>query len=157
VLTVPPGAGAVRPVSMRPRIVCAVDFSKASARALDFAASLAQEADGALTVVHIVDVPAESADSTLPDISAYRAARFEEATRELCGTVARLGEAWKVAPLVLAGTPYREILQVASAQQADLIVMGVHGRGAVERAFFGSTAQHVVRQAGCPVLTIRDR
>jgi nucleotide-binding universal stress UspA family protein len=157
VLVVPPRAGAPdRPVSVRPRIVCAVDFSKASARALDYAASLAAEADGALTVLHVVDVPPESTDPSLPEISAYRTARFEEARLALAGAVAVLEEGWKAAPLVLAGKPYREILRVAAEQQADLIVMGVHGRGAVERAFFGSTAQHVVRQAACPVLTLRE-
>jgi nucleotide-binding universal stress UspA family protein len=40
-------------------------------------------------------------------------------------------------------------------QQAGLIVMGVQGRGAIDRMFFGSTTQHVVRQATCPVLTVR--
>jgi len=57
---------------------------------------------------------------------------------------------------VLAGKPYREIVRMAGEQQAGLIVMGVHGRGALGRMFFGSTTQHVVRQAPCPVLTIRD-
>jgi nucleotide-binding universal stress UspA family protein len=157
VLTVPPRAGdPARPVSMRPRLLCAVDFSKASARALAYAASLAQESDGALTVLHVVDVPPESSDPTLPDISSYRNARFEEARLALAGSVAALEDGWKAASLVLAGRPYREILRVAEEQQADLIVMGVHGRGAVERAFFGSTAQHVVRQAACPVLTLRE-
>jgi nucleotide-binding universal stress UspA family protein len=157
VLTVPPRAGgAARPVSMRPRVVCAVDFSRASTRALDYAASLAQESDGALTVLHVVDVPPESTDPSLPDISSYRAARFEEARLALAGAVGALDEGWRAAPLVLAGKPYREILRVADEQQADLIVMGVHGRGAIERAFFGSTTQHVVRQAGCPVLTLRE-
>ncbi|MBM3818816.1 MAG: universal stress protein [Acidimicrobiia bacterium] len=156
VLTVPPRAGDVeRPISMRPRILCAVDFSKASARALDYAASLARESDGALTALHVVDVPPESSDPSLPDISAYRTARFEEARLALAGTVAALDEGWKAAPLVLAGKPSREILRVAAEQQDDLIVMGVLGRGALDRAFFGSTAEHVVRQASCPVLTLR--
>ena len=54
-----------------------------------------------------------------------------------------------------AGKPYREILRVADEHSADLIVVGVHGRGAIDRMLFGSTTQHLVRQASCPVLTIR--
>jgi nucleotide-binding universal stress UspA family protein len=53
------------------------------------------------------------------------------------------------------GKPYREILRVAEERKADLLVIGIHGRGAVDRLLFGSTAQHLVRQASCPVLTLR--
>jgi nucleotide-binding universal stress UspA family protein len=53
------------------------------------------------------------------------------------------------------GKPYREILRVAEEQNADLLVIGIHGRGAIDRFLFGSTAQHLVRQAPCPVLTLR--
>ena len=58
-------------------------------------------------------------------------------------------------PLVLAGKPYREILRAAEEQETELIVIGVHGRGAVDLAPFGSTTHHVVRQAACPVLTLK--
>jgi nucleotide-binding universal stress UspA family protein len=53
------------------------------------------------------------------------------------------------------GRAYRQILKVAAQQHASLIVMGVQGRGAVDMWFFGSTTNHVVRQATCPVLTLR--
>jgi nucleotide-binding universal stress UspA family protein len=53
------------------------------------------------------------------------------------------------------GTPWREVLRVATAQHSDLIVMGVQGRGPADLLFFGSTTQHVVREAACPVLTLR--
>jgi universal stress protein A len=57
--------------------------------------------------------------------------------------------------MVVEGRAYRQILQVAVEQQSSLIVMGVQGRSAVDRLFFGSTTNHVVRQATCPVLTLR--
>jgi nucleotide-binding universal stress UspA family protein len=53
------------------------------------------------------------------------------------------------------GTPHLAILRVAAEERSDLIVIGIHGRGATDLLFFGSTAQHVVRQATCPVLTLR--
>jgi nucleotide-binding universal stress UspA family protein len=45
-------------------------------------------------------------------------------------------------------------LTVAAAEKVDLIVMGVQGKGALNRLFFGSTTHHVIREAGCPVLTV---
>jgi nucleotide-binding universal stress UspA family protein len=60
-----------------------------------------------------------------------------------------------VETMLATGKPYREILRVAAEQRADLIVMGVQGRGAADLMLFGSTTQHVVRQATCPVLTLR--
>jgi nucleotide-binding universal stress UspA family protein len=57
--------------------------------------------------------------------------------------------------VLATGKPYSEILRVASEEMSDVIVIGVHGRGAADLFFFGSTAQHVVRQASCPVLTLR--
>ena len=61
----------------------------------------------------------------------------------------------RVERLVTVGRAYREIVRIAAEQQSDLIVMGV-GRGGVDRLFFGSTTNHVVRQASCPVLTLRN-
>jgi nucleotide-binding universal stress UspA family protein len=57
---------------------------------------------------------------------------------------------------VETGRAYREILRLAAERHAGLIVIGAHGRGVVERMFVGSTAQHVVRRAVCPVLTIPE-
>jgi nucleotide-binding universal stress UspA family protein len=57
--------------------------------------------------------------------------------------------------VVATGKPYREILKLADTSGASLIVMGIHGRNPLERLFFGSTTLHVLRQAGCPVLTVR--
>ena len=59
-----------------------------------------------------------------------------------------------VREVVTTGKPYREILSLAAAESSDLIVMGVQGRGAVDRFFFGSTTSHVLREAHCPVLTL---
>jgi nucleotide-binding universal stress UspA family protein len=58
--------------------------------------------------------------------------------------------------VLATGKPYREILRVAGEQKADLLVVGIHGRGAIDRLLLGSTSQHLVRQASCPVLTIRE-
>jgi nucleotide-binding universal stress UspA family protein len=55
---------------------------------------------------------------------------------------------------VTYGKPYRQILEIADRDRADLIVMGVRGRNPVDLTLFGSTTNHVVRRAACPVLTM---
>ena len=58
--------------------------------------------------------------------------------------------------VLTSGSPYRETLRVASERASDLIVIGIHGRHPLDLLFFGSTAQHIVRRAACPVLTLRQ-
>ena len=59
-----------------------------------------------------------------------------------------------VATRVNEGKPAREIERVAAEERADLIVMGVHGRGAVDLMVFGSNTNAVIRNAACPVLVV---
>jgi nucleotide-binding universal stress UspA family protein len=56
---------------------------------------------------------------------------------------------------IVQGGAHREILRQAADQRSDLIVMGGHGRGAVDVFLFGSTTHHVIRGSACPVLIIR--
>jgi nucleotide-binding universal stress UspA family protein len=165
VLTVPPRvADAVPfPPVIFKRIVCAIDFSDCSMRALDYAMSLAQEANAHLTVVHVVeplpDLPNDGSETVLarPALIGELAAAAEEQART------RLAKAippdvrtfCEVETVQTVGTPAHEIVKLAAAQASDLIVIGVHGRSAADLVLFGSTAQRVVRQATCPVLTLR--
>jgi nucleotide-binding universal stress UspA family protein len=163
-LTVPThvGVAAAETAGFR-RIVCAVDFSDCSMHALDYAISLAEEARASLTVVHVIelppDVPREVHETVMfgPRNQREYIALAEEAGRaQLTDAVPdRVRAAVNVDTVLAAGKPYREILRVAADHSADLIVAGVHGRGAIDRMLFGSTTQHLVRQASCPVLTIR--
>jgi nucleotide-binding universal stress UspA family protein len=55
-----------------------------------------------------------------------------------------------------SGVPHQEIVALARDERADLIVIGTHGRGGINRALLGSVADRVVRLAPCPVLTVRE-
>jgi nucleotide-binding universal stress UspA family protein len=61
-----------------------------------------------------------------------------------------------VQTIVKLGKPYLEILEVAKAEDVDLIIISTHGHTGVEQILFGSTADKVVRKAPCPVLTLRE-
>jgi len=161
VLTIPgrlPDAVPAGPVLFK-QIVCAVDFSECSMHALKYALSLAQEADGRLTVVHVLtpDLVAQVGIGE-EHVSVAELQRHQEAAaiRLLEEAVPENAKVYcKPESMLLRGKPWREILRVASERQAELIVMGVQGRGAADLLLFGSTTHHVVRQAECPVLTLR--
>jgi nucleotide-binding universal stress UspA family protein len=157
VLVVPPRTPDIVAAGRDPfrSILCAIDFSRDSARALGYAASLAQHAAGRLTLLHTVETVPVGYDPTAGvnfDVAGYEQAlersagrKLEELTRELGG---------ETQTVVTRGKPYKEILRAATDQHADLIVVGVHGRSAVDRLVFGSTTEHIVRRAACPVLAV---
>jgi nucleotide-binding universal stress UspA family protein len=60
-----------------------------------------------------------------------------------------------VETMVVRGVPFAEIIKTAKNKNADLIVIGTHGRTGIDHMLFGSTAEKVVRKAPCPVLTVR--
>ena len=160
VLIVPPGApvseGTVSPVFKR--IVCAIDFSTSSLLALNEALAFAQEADARLTLVHAIEFPAalrEVAFSTDADVDRLHVAAEAEYLRRLRALVPAQARTYcTVTTQVGEGKPAREITRVAAAERADLIVMGVQGRGAVDLMVFGSNTNTVVRSATCPVLVV---
>jgi len=150
------GAGSL-PVVLR-RIVAAVDFSDVSMAALRQAAALAAEADAHLTAMHVIEVPEHLAlwIDRVDGISHVRA-WADAAERHLRGAIGpETREYARVDQRVETGKTYREILRAADEQRADLIVIGAHGHGVIEEMFVGSTAQHVVRRAACPVLVVRQ-
>ena len=56
---------------------------------------------------------------------------------------------------VVRGVPFVEIIRTAKEKNADMIVIGTHGRTGIDHMLFGSTAEKVVRKSPCPVLTVR--
>jgi nucleotide-binding universal stress UspA family protein len=158
-LTIPrasAGAAAAAPSRVH-HILVGVDFSAPSLRALSFALSLAKEAGARVTLLHAIDLPEHPAlflnrpDGTNP----VRA--VEEATESRLRSAASdaVRRQIHVDERVVTGRPYRELLRLAADRHAGLIVVGAHGNDAIQGMFVGSTAQHLVRQAECPVLTIR--
>lgn len=166
VLTVPrrhPDAVPATPVVFK-RIVCPVDFSECSMSALQYALSLAQEVDGQLTVLYViasdlVHLPGDPDRKALETMSVaeYFIRREENVRRRLAEAVPGAAASYcQVETMIRHGKPATEILRLASERDSDLIVIGVRGRGATDLAVFGSTTQQVVREAVCPVLTIRQ-
>jgi nucleotide-binding universal stress UspA family protein len=152
--TTAPGA----PAAPFRRILCAVDFSPTSMNALQHALSLAQESGGHLTLLHALDWPIDvrHADIFGPDAARYQKQLWDRAARELSAAVPAEACTWcEIDERVGIGQPYQLILETATAVSADLIVMGVHGGLRLDKHLLGSNTDHVIREAACPVLTVR--
>jgi nucleotide-binding universal stress UspA family protein len=164
VLTVPPRA---RITSRLPftRVLCAVDFSDWSVAAVELASSLAQQSGAKLDLLHVVEWPWEEPPAPLfAELPPEQAAALLEFRRYLTASATRRLESLVPAETrdrctmttrICHGKSYVEILRVAAETAADLIVLGVHGRPLLDVAMFGSTTNHVVRRAACPVVTLR--
>jgi nucleotide-binding universal stress UspA family protein len=161
VLTVPPPVGGPTggAVTMLKRILCPMDFSDSSLKALEYALSLAKEADAELLLMHVIEDLADVKhwqQPTNPAIVEYLRHSEQNALARLREVVPKDASTWCTPKeLLMTGKPYEEILRVARDEDAHLIVMGVHGRNPIDLMFFGSTTNHVVRAATCPVLTLK--
>lgn len=156
VMTVPPAAATTAKVPYT-RLLCPVDFSDSSLAALRFAFSIAEESDAHLTILHVFDWPPD--DELLIerfDEPEFRRLVEEQARGRLEALVTDDVRVWcKPATKVTYGKPYRQILDVAENEGADLITIGIRGRNPLDLTFFGSTTNQVVRRAPCPVLTLK--
>lgn len=157
VVTVPPRAAIAARLPYT-RILCPVDFSPSSLSALRFAFSIAEESDAHLTILHMFDWPPD--DDLLVerfDAVEFRRVVEEQGRHRLDALVPDEVRVWcKPETNVRYGKPYQAILSEAESESADLIVIGVRGRNAVDVTLFGSTTNQVVRRAPCPVLTLKQ-
>jgi nucleotide-binding universal stress UspA family protein len=132
-------------------ILVPTDFSEPSTQAVTYAFELAQTVGAQLSLLHVIEVPAYAIEVSLPLEHLEQDAR-----RELARILPEAETAHvAVTRLVEMGVPAQRILETATAEQVDLIVMATHGRTGLSHLVLGSVAERVVRLAPCPVLTIR--
>ncbi len=159
-LVVPPRAPDVpagSPIQFR-RILCPVDFSESSLSAATYAITMAEEADARLTLLHVVEVPSALAEEPTAgelDLARIRDAAAANAGRKLLELIPEPARTYcTVETAVVEGRAHREVLRQATERQVDLIVIGVHGRSALDLMVLGSTTHHVIRSSACPVLIV---
>ncbi|MFN7805377.1 MAG: universal stress protein [Planctomycetaceae bacterium] len=141
------------------RILVATDFSQHSRLALKYAATLAEAFQSEVILCHVLEKP--DFLSTLPPVmEGYfppnLAELHEKHARKECEAL--LSQAGiKNSRIVLPhGNPAVETVAAAKKEEADLLVVGTHGRSALTHLLLGSVAEKIVRSAGCPVLTVRQ-
>jgi nucleotide-binding universal stress UspA family protein len=135
------------------RILVPTDFSVCAAEAWDMAKRLSAAAGGELIVCYVLPdkarfAPDPFAEDRAVNVLAWARSRLDDLVREAraSGPEARAA--------VRTGVPYREIVALALDERADLIVIGSHGRGGLNRMLLGSVADRVIRLAPCAVLAV---
>jgi nucleotide-binding universal stress UspA family protein len=130
------------------------DFSETSEAAMQYAVELARMFGAKLHILHVSEKARFEMATEFPlglDMS------LEDAVRERLLKIMTTADQREFNPSfqVISGVAYAEIVRYAKERGIDLIVMGTHGRGFVAHAVMGSVAEKVVRNAPCPVLTVR--
>jgi nucleotide-binding universal stress UspA family protein len=137
-------------------ILCPIDFSKLSDRALEHAVTWAEQQKCSLELIHVLEPPAYAFPG---DVSGLAGDLYGDLARELDALMAkRVATVRERVPSatgsVVRGQPYRQVLARADSSRCDLIVMGTNGLGAIARAILGSVADRVLRSATIPVLLV---
>lgn len=142
------------------RILVPTDFSDPSDAALDYARVLAGQFGATIQLLHVVEPPFEAGAfsnevylGNIPGMcdTLIREAQAHVASRVRPADVARYG----LRTEIITGQSAATILEYALHHRVELIVMGTHGRTGMAHLFMGSVAEHVVRKAVCPVMTVR--
>lgn len=141
-------------------IVCPTDFSGPACTCVRTASELAEHFDAELLLVNVVPaLPSVPPDPNyvfkIPEYEQYLHADAEQQLRKAREEL--VSKNVKVRTQVGHGSAAEEIVLIAKADHADLIVISTHGSTGFERLVFGSVAEKVVRLAECPVLTVRQK
>ena len=133
-------------------ILVPVDFSPDAEQALDNAIALGQMFQARLSLLHVISLPV----TTEINLSAYSKELEHSARQQMEAYQRRVTHAGLQSETqVMHGDPFRSIIQAATDQPIDLIIMGTHGRTGIPHLLIGSVAERVVRLAPCPVLVTR--
>ncbi len=142
------------------RIIVPVDLSDCSRIALEYAVATARAHSSKLTILHVYEgsfvepyVKAanseEEADEIMKEIERVNETKYDEFLK----TVDLSGVEYE--KLLKKGIPETDIVEIAMEQQANLIVMGTHGRSGIKHILIGSTAEEVVRAVHCDIIIVK--
>ena len=142
------------------KILCPTDFSENSEHALKYALTLATLSQADLQLFHVVEPitypqSTEFFEPVLDEVELMM--KMETAfQQQLEDQVTTLKAQYpKIKGKLVTGNTFLEIIQAARDDDVDMIVMGTHGRTGLAHVLIGSVAERVVREAPCPVLTVK--
>ncbi|MGH9586015.1 MAG: universal stress protein [Acidobacteriaceae bacterium] len=139
-------------------ILCPVDFSEFSARAYDYAHSLARHYNSKLIVLHVVRFitidPTFLSSTVIDTVYTQQATNARAQLAKLVEKQA--GDVGQSELVVKMGFATDSILSFAKERQVDLIVMGTHGRRGLDRFVTGSTTESILRKSQSPVLAVHE-
>ncbi len=141
------------------KVLVPIDFSDYSKSALKYAVSFVKHFSAQLILVYVVEPVIYPPDFSMgqiaiPSVDLDMDKRAIDELNKLAEQ--EIPSEIKVKSVVKTGKPFIEIIETASEQDVDLIIIATHGHTGMEHILFGSTAEKVVRKAPCPVLTLRE-
>ncbi len=138
-------------------LLCPVDFSDTSKHALSVAADFAERLDAGLHIVHVYQLPASSYPEGVFDVPDDLESNIEKQLSKKLDDFVKSNCKLKtnITTDIYEGVTHTQIVNAANDKNADMIIMGTHGRTGVSHALIGSVAERVVRTSKVPVLTIR--
>lgn len=144
-----------RPIAIK-HILVPIDFSDCSLDALEYAIPLAKRFEAPVTIVHVLEWASVGVDFSVVDLAEGTKVRKETETRlsDLAAVIRAQGLSVETV-IRSGGAPADFVLECAGERGADLIIMGTHGRRGLSRLLVGSVAEGVLRQAACPVMTVK--
>ncbi|MDZ7702188.1 MAG: universal stress protein [Halobacteriales archaeon] len=141
---------------MYDRILVPTDGSAGTRRAIDHALGLAEAHDATLHGLYVVNTASYASFSMETAWEGIGDMLRDEGESAIAAIRSLAEEAGiPVETDIREGSPSREIVRYAEEQDCDLVVMGTHGRGGIDRLLLGSVAERVVRASEVPVLTVR--
>ena len=133
-------------------IVCGIDKSQLAAKVARLGASLAESRGSRLLLLHVAEVKVP------PPGSAFAYEKLQEAAQEEGTHLLQELKAQGIAPAaeerVEPGSPVVKLIEIAESEQADLLVVGSRGHGALKSAVLGSVSRELAAHAPCPVVVV---
>jgi len=136
-------------------ILISVDEDPIAAHAAEVGIELARRLHAQVALIYVIDPALALAPEAGLAADELAAAAKRDAARLVADFRARLKADDHALAFVREGSPGAEIVTAAKEWQADLIVIGSHGRSGITRALVGSVAEAVMRRASCPVVVVR--
>jgi len=140
------------------KVLFPTDFSVNSDFVLEYAMSLSKKYGARMYILHVVDETIDIAEFYVPHM------RIDKIDKEMLDGAEKIMDDFckkhlcgfnDFETIIRFGLPHAEILKSADENGVDAIVMGTHGRTGINRVFFGSVAEKVVKKSSRPVLTVK--
>jgi universal stress protein A len=139
------------------KILVPIDFSDCSKKALQYAIAFAEFFDASITLLHVVQVSLPGTEFAAIDFHTLESQLVENSDAALEKLVREeIRDRVPTQAITRVGQPVREAVRAAQELGVDLIIISTHGHTGLKHVFLGSTTEHLVRYAPCPILTVRE-
>ena len=141
------------------KILLPIDFSEYSKSALKYAIEFNRAYNAEIILLYVIEPVIYPADFSFGQVAlpSMEMEIRERGQKQLDALLQKeIPSTMTARALILSGKPFLEIVRTAKEEAVDLIIIASHGHTGIEHILFGSTAEKVIRKAGCPVLSIRS-